>query len=157
MSLEIICEVELTLDRVDELFSGSFNLSTLHFILTSCPTLKQSEENGRNPTARQGSSTGRCKIIVLLKWSSPCSAGFTGTGVCAPTARSPDIPYLIFNILSCEPAAWSGRKKKKKPLLWILSLHEHATCREKDVHGNKKLIFLLNEHYNRVNHAAVSF
>lgn len=82
----------------------SFNLSTLHCILTSCPTLRPSEGRGRKPTARLGSSTGLCKIIALLKINS-CLAPSTSIdsfikGGWAPIVLSPETPYLIFNMLS---------------------------------------------------------
>ena len=82
----------------------SFNLSTLHCILTSCPTLSPSEGRGRKPTARHGSSTGLCKVIALLKINS-CLAPSTPVdsfmaGGWAPIVLSPEIPYLIFTMLS---------------------------------------------------------
>jgi len=80
--------------------SRLFSLSTLHLILTNCPTLRQSVENGRNPTARHGSRTGRFSLNAILNKSSSESPGWTGTGECAPVVLSPDIPYLIFSMLS---------------------------------------------------------
>jgi hypothetical protein len=80
--------------------SGVFSLSTLHLILTNCPTLRQSVENGRNPTARHGSRTGRFSLSAILNRSSSESPGWTGAGECAPVVLSPDIPYLIFSMLS---------------------------------------------------------
>lgn len=92
----------------EELFSSRFfNLSTLHLIFTSWPTLKQSEENGRKPTATHGSSMGRCNVSALLKSSSSDSPDSTGTGACAPVDLSPKIPYLMFSILSvCTTSSW---------------------------------------------------
>ena len=100
----VLCLFELTLCLETPSLSKSFNLSTLHCILTSCPTLRPSEGRGRKPTARQGSSTGLCKVIALLKINS-CLASSTPidsfmTGGWAPIVLLPEIPYLIFNMLS---------------------------------------------------------
>ena len=83
---------------------SSFSLSTLHCMVISFPTLRPSEGSWRNPTVRQGSSTGRCKTIALLNTKALLSESdpewSASTGLCAPAALSPLISYLIFRMLS---------------------------------------------------------
>lgn len=98
------CLLGLTFCSEISFSAKSFNLSTLHCILTSCPTLRPSGGRGRKPTARHGSSTGLCKVIALLKINS-CPEPSTPVdsfmkGEWAPIVLSPEIPYLIFNMLS---------------------------------------------------------
>lgn len=98
------CLQRLTLCWETSFSSKYFNLSTLHCILTSCPTLRPSEGRGRKPTAMHGSRTGLCKVIAVLKINS-CLTPSTPVdsfkkGRWAPDVLSPEIPYLIFNMLS---------------------------------------------------------
>ena len=92
----------------------SFNLSTLQFMVTSCPTRRPFEGRGRKPTAKQGSSTGLCKTRALLKvkgsvsLSGPVSS--LVTGLWAPRFLSPDIVYLIFNTLIGSDSSPSSAK-----------------------------------------------
>lgn len=115
------CLLGLTFCSEIFLTSKSFNLSTLHCILTSCPTLRPSEGRGRKPTARHGSSTGLCKVIALLKINS-CPAPSTPVdlfmkGGWAPIVLSPEIPYFIFNMLSgCSPVPSAFFFKQKKEI-----------------------------------------
>lgn len=98
------------------LSSEYFNLSTLHFMVTSCPTLRPLEGRGRKPTARQGSSTGLCKPTAHLNVK--CSVAFSvplgckATGLCAPTFLLPKILYFIFNILSSRSFLGSSEKEE---------------------------------------------
>jgi hypothetical protein len=91
----------LTPHEEDASDSGFFNRSILHLTLTSWPTLRQSDEKGKNPTATHGSSTGLCNASATLNTISPESSSLSMMGAWAPTVLFPDIPYFKFSMLSC--------------------------------------------------------
>lgn len=91
----------LTLHEAEMSVSGFFNRSILHLTLTSWPTLRQSDEKGKNPTATQGSRTGLCNASATLNTISSEPSPLARIGAWAPTVLFPDIPYFKFSILSC--------------------------------------------------------
>lgn len=100
--------LRLTLISESAFCTKSLSLSILHFMVTSCPTRSPLEGRGRKPTARKGSSTGRCRTRALRKsksFAAPLGLGSLAVGAWAPLLLLPEIPYLILTILSVLDAS----------------------------------------------------